>query len=80
MPVGDQSSSTSEIKASVSVKTKQRYKRGCNCKLYAPGPVLAGPLYARVPGILVGLRLLAPDNPGAGPVHHAAAALRPCTV
>ena len=28
MPVGDQSSSTSEIKASV--KTKQSHKRGCN--------------------------------------------------
>ena len=45
-----------------------------------PGSVLARPLYARVPGILVGLGLLASDNPGAGPVHHPAAALRPCTV
>ena len=45
-----------------------------------PGSVLAWPLYARVPGILVGLGLLASDNPGAWPVHHPAAALRPCTV
>ena len=65
MPVGDESSSTSEIKESVNVKTKQSHKRGCKSKLYAPGSVLARPLYARVPGILVGLGLLASDNPGA---------------